>query len=326
VKAGKYTDKLDRKLLSCGFEVNLRRLEFTLTRKCNSQCIHCQANASPLENNVMEVKDAHSYLEETVAVSNLQSFMVFGGEPMLYPERVIAILDKAHQLGIPKIEMITNGVWGKSKEQARKWAMKLKAAGLDDVNVSVDAFHVQFTPVEYPQNAASALLEAGVEDVKWNVAVVESIGAENEYDTTTSGILKKLEPVGIDASFVRIIPVGRATQNLYRFFQHKPLRGTCEGEPIIGNPLKNPDSICVEPSGSVDVCWNLSVGNAKETSLSRIIREYDWRKIPVIKTLAEDGPMGLMRLPWTKGFQFQEDNYIDKCHLCLEIRKTLKTH
>ena len=177
-----------------GFQVHLKRLEFTLTRKCNSQCIHCQANASQLEHDVMEVKDACGYLEEAVSVSNLQSFMVFGGEPMLYPERVIAILDKARQLGIPKIEMITNGVWGRSKEQARKLAVRLKAAGLNEVNVSADAFHARYMAVEGPQNAASALLEAGVENVRWNVAVIESIDAENEYDSATRIFTDKSAP------------------------------------------------------------------------------------------------------------------------------------
>jgi MoaA/NifB/PqqE/SkfB family radical SAM enzyme len=271
----------------------------------------------------MDVKDAHNYLAEASTVSNLESFMVFGGEPMLYPERAIAIFEKAHQLGIPRIDMITNGVWGKDKEKAGEWAEKLKAAGLNKVNMSVDAFHVQHIPIEYPQNAALALLKAGVEGIKWNVAVVESIDAENEYDKKTRQILKKLEPVGLDANFVRIMPVGRAAQNLRGYFQHTPLDGPCEGEPLIGNTLIDPNSICVEPSGSVDVCFHLAIGNAKETPLSRIISEYDWRKSLTIRTLVEEGPTGLLKLPEARGYKFQENDYISKCHLCTEIRKAL---
>jgi molybdenum cofactor biosynthesis enzyme MoaA len=209
--------------------MNLHRLEFTLTTKCNSQCIHCQADASPLKNDVMDVSDAHNYLAEATAVSDIESFMVFGGEPMLYPERTIAIINKANKLGIPKIDLITNGVWGKNKENAEKLARKLKTAGLNKVNVSVDAFHAPFTPIECPRNAASALLKAGVHDVKWNVAVVESIDAENEYDRKTRQILKMLEPTGINTSFVKVTPVGRALQNLRRFFPQEPLNGPCEG-------------------------------------------------------------------------------------------------
>jgi MoaA/NifB/PqqE/SkfB family radical SAM enzyme len=308
----------------CGFEVNLRRLELTLTTKCNSQCIHCQADASPLKNEGMDVKDAHNYLAEATAVSNLESFMVFGGEPMLYPERAIAILEKAHQLGIPRIDMITNGVWGKDKGNAREWAEKLKAAGLNKVDVSVDAFHAQYTPVEYPRNAALALLMAGVEGIKWNVAVVESIDAENKYDKKTKQVLKKLEPIGLDAHFVKIMPVGRAAQNLRECFQHTSLDGPCEGEPLIGNRLTDPDSVCIEPSGSVDVCFHLAIGNAKEAPLSRIIREYDWRKNSTIRTLVEEGPKALLKLPKAHSYKFRENDYVNKCHLCTEIRRVLK--
>jgi len=308
-------------IVFCGSKVNLRRLEFTLTTQCNSQCIHCQAEASPLRKDVMNVKNAHNYLMEATAVSNLESFMVFGGEPMLYPERAIAIFEKAKQLGIPKIEMITNGFWGGDKERARRLAERLKAAGLNEVNVSVDAFHVQHIPVECPWNAAVSLLNAGIDSVKWNVAVVESIDAENKYDKRTRQILEKLEPTGIPINFVKIIPAGRAVENLYEFFEHEPLHGPCICDPILGNPLKNPESICIEPSGEVDVCWHLSIGNAKKTPLSRIIRKYDWHKSPVIKILVEDGPAGLLNLVEARDFEFQESCFINKCHMCMEIRK-----
>jgi MoaA/NifB/PqqE/SkfB family radical SAM enzyme len=271
----------------------------------------------------MDVKNAYDYLSEVAAVSNLESFMAFGGEPMLYPELAVAVFKKAHQLGIPSIDMITNGVWGKDRKSAQKWAEKLKAAGLNKVNMSVDAFHAQHIPIEYPQNAALALLKAGVEDINWNVAVIESINAENEYDKKTKQILKTLEPIGIDVHIVKIMPVGRALQNLYKFFQHAPLYGPCEGEPIIGNPLTNPDSICIEPSGAVNICWKLAIGNAKETPLSQIISEYDWQEIPLIRTLVKEGPIGLQKLPEAHAYTFQENHYINKCHLCIEIRKTL---
>ncbi|MDI6847101.1 MAG: radical SAM protein [Candidatus Bathyarchaeia archaeon] len=244
--------------------MDLRRLEFTLTTKCDSQCIHCQADASPLRNDVMEVKDAHNYLAEATAVSKIESFMVFGGEPMLYPKRVIAAIKKAHQLRIPKIEMITNGVWGRNKENAKKLAVKLKTAGLNTINISVDVFHLQYIPLEYPRNVALASLKAGIEKIAWNVAVIESINATNEYDKKTAQILETLQPMGLDVGTVKIVPAGRAIQNLRRYFQPTSLNGPCEGEPLTGETLANPKSICIEPSGTVNICWNLAIGNARQ--------------------------------------------------------------
>lgn len=245
---------------------------------------------------------------------------------MLYPERAVAIFRKAHLLGIPQISTITNGFWGRNKENAEKLATELKEAGLNKVNMSVDSFHLRYMPLEWPKNAAMALLKAGIENVKWNVSVIESIDAENQYDKETRELLKKLEPVGISANVVKIAPMGRAVKNLREFFHPTSLDGPCEGEPIPGeysSTLTNPETICIEPSGSVDICTHLSIGNAKQTPLSKIINEYNWQQNPIIKTLVEKGPKGLLNFPETSGYKFQENQYLNKCHLCTEIRKTL---
>lgn len=304
--------------------MDLQRLEFTLTTKCNSQCIHCQAEASPFRNDVMKVKDAHNYLDEATAVSNIESFMVFGGEPMLYPKRAIAIFRKAHQLRVSEIEIITNGIWGKNEATAEKLARKLKVAGLNTMNISVDAFHLPHIPLDCPRNVALASLKVGIERITWNVAVIESRDATNEYDRKTDQILKMLEPIGLEAHVFKIVPMGRAIQNLHQYFKPTSPYGPCEGEPLTGNTLTNPESLCIEPLGSVNICWNLAIGNAKQKSLSQMISEYDWRENLTIKTLVEEGPTALLKLPEVRRCQFQVDSYINKCHLCIEIRKSLK--
>jgi len=307
----------------CVSELNIKRLEFTLTTKCNSECIYCQAEASPLKNEVMDVEDAYNYLTETGTVSKLESFMVFGGEPMLFPSRTLSIIDRARELKIPKIEMLTNGIWGKSPRRAQDLALGLKRSGLNDLGISVDAFHLQFIPLEYPRNAALASVRAGIEEVAWNVAVVESLTSKNKYDRKTARILKSLKPVGMEAHVHRVIPVGRAASNLKQYIKKESLEGPCIGDPILENTLTSPECITIEPSGRVDICWNLTIGNAKEKPLSQIIREYSWQENPIIRTLVEEGPMSLVRKAEGSKFRFQEDQYLNKCHLCIEIRKAV---
>ena len=308
---------------TCASELNIKRLEFTLTTKCNSECIYCQAEASQHKNEVMDVEDAHNYLTETCRVSKLESFMVFGGEPMLFPSRAFSILDRARELNIPKIDMLTNGIWGKSPRRAKDLALRLKQSGLNTLGVSVDAFHLQFIPLEYPRNAALASVRAGIEQVNWNVAVVESLNGKNKYDRETARILKTLNPVGIEAHIHKVLPVGRAIINLKQYVKKESLQGPCTSDPILENTLTHPECITIEPSGRVDICWNLAIGNAKEKLLSQIIREYSWQENPTIRTLVEEGPMGLVRKAKASGFQFQEDHYLNKCHLCIEIRKAM---
>lgn len=305
-------------------DLDLKRLEFTLTTKCNSECIYCQADASPLRKEVMEVEEAHNYLTDASGVSILESFMVFGGEPVLFSDRAISIFEKAHQLSIPKIEMLTNGFWGRNKKKADELTIRLKSSGLNCLGISVDAFHQQFIPLQYPKNAAMAAIDAGIEQVTWNVAVIESLNGRNKYDRETALILEALKPLRIDAHIHKVLPVGRAAKNLWRYFKPETLDGPCVTDPILENNLTNPQSITVEPSGEVDICWNLTIGNAKEKPLSRIIYEYDWRKNPIVRILVEEGPIGLAKNARGINFQPQKRRFINKCDLCIEIRRVLK--
>jgi len=274
-------------------------------------------------NEVMDVRDAHTYLDETAKAANLESFLAFGGEPMLYTARTIAIFKKAQQMRIPVIEMLTNGTWGRNKKRAEALTKKLKDAGLNNLGISVDAFHLEYIPLEYPRNAAQASLKAGIEKVAWNVAVLQSLNAENHYDKTTAHILKELEPVGIEAHVHKVAAAGRALETIPQCFQKTALEGPCEGETPMENTLTNPKSLTIEPSDAVEICWHLSIGNAKETPLSRIIGEYDWQKNPTIKILAEQGPIGLLEKVKPAVGTFNKDLYVNKCHLCVEIRKRL---
>jgi len=271
----------------------------------------------------MNIEDAHNYLVEAASVSNLESFMVFGGEPMLFPNRAISACKKAHQLGIPRIEMLTNGVWGKNRRRALELASRLKRSGLNALGISVDAFHLQFIPLEYPRNAALASVQAGIEQVTWNVAVLESLNGKNRYDRKTSEILESLKPMEIEAHIHRVIPVGRATRNLRKYLKQEPLQGPCSGDPILENALTSSESVTIEPSGEVDICWNLAIGNAKKKPLGKIIQEYQWQESPIIRTLVEEGPTGLIKDAEKRGFRFQEAHYINKCHLCIEVRKVI---
>lgn len=303
--------------------MNVRRLEFTLTTKCNSQCIYCQADASPLKTEVMSFEDIRHYLDEAVSLSNLESFMVFGGEPMLFPDRAISAFEKAHKQNVPKVSMLTNGVWGKTEQKAKELACRMKKSGLDILGISVDAFHSQSIPLGYPKRAALASIHAGISKITWNVAVVESLTGKNKYDRKTAKIMKLLEPVGIEAHVHKVLPVGRAARNLRRYLKRESLEGPCVGDPILENSLTSPECITIEPSGEVNICWNLAIGNAKQKPLNQLVRDYEWKRNSMIRTLVEEGPMGLVKDARRKGFRFRSAQYVNKCHLCIEVRRIL---
>lgn len=207
---------------------SVKRLEFVLTEKCNSRCAHCQGVHSPESEGVMEIEDGLDYLEETTSVTELDSFMIFGGESMLYPERTITLFQRASELGIPEIELITNGFWGKDRERAMTLALRLKEAGVTDVLISVDSSHLPHIPSDGPRNAAEASLHAGISKVRWNVAVLESIDAENEYDVQARQIVESLQPLGIEN-----IPTYIGNDETFPFEKGDEVVVRIEGEKLI---------------------------------------------------------------------------------------------
>jgi len=269
----------------------------------------------------MDIEDGLNYLEETASVAKLDSFMIFGGESMLYPERTIKLFQRAKELGIPEIELITNGFWGKNPEKAKTLTSKLKEAGVTDILISVDAFHLPYIPLDGSHNSAIASLEAGIKRVRWNVAILESIDAPNRYDKQTKEILKILAPLNLEIHFNKVWPQGRAIKNLKNFFPKQSLKDDC---PEKETTLVNPNCISLDPAGWASICWNMAIGNAKKVPLSKLLTRYNWKKHPIIKTLVEKGPLGLIDLPESEGFDFQGEKYVDKCHLCNNLRKLMR--
>lgn len=74
--------------------------------------------------------------------------MTFGGEPLLHPEVVCKIHMAAREIAIPKRQLITNGFFSRDIENIHDIAKKLVKSGVNDILLSVDAFHQETIPLE----------------------------------------------------------------------------------------------------------------------------------------------------------------------------------
>ena len=71
--------------------------------------------------------------------------------------------------------------------------------------------------------------------------------------------------------------------------------------------------------GNVQICQGISIGNFNRTSLSEIIQNYDPRNHPICNSLFQGGPARLV-----KDLNLEhETQYVDECHLCYLMRKSL---
>lgn len=304
--------------------MELRGISLFLTYKCNARCMHCGFNSSPKKKGVMEPRDAESYFKELK--DHPLKWVYIGEEAFLYYDRLLEIVRLAKSVLDVPVLLGTNGFWGRSKEVAREKLMKLKDAGLTHFEVYVDGFRQKYVPIEFVRNALDAAKELGFESVSAHVTFLESEDASNEFDVATRGILKKRDVSDIETHTGRPQMIGRAAETLA---QYLPRRGIpqkkCEPPYWVGKDLKNPTGIVIEPFGWITFCPGISIGNAKEKNLSKIVEEYDHSAHPIIKVLADEGPKGLLELAKRRGF-ISEEGYVDECHLCYELRKYLRTH
>ena len=304
--------------------LKIRRIEFLVTYLCNGKCVHCYATKYR--------EGLPKHIDKTLAIDivkkvsknyDVESVMTFGGEPLLFPEIVYSIHKEATQSGIPKREIITNGYWSKDMEKIRRIARNLAECGVNDVHVSVDAFHQEHIPLKIVRKVVEACLEVGIEDIAWNPCWVISQEDDNMYNRKTKSVLKELNDLPVRLSKGNILePKGLSLINLSVFLPQKekiPV-GECGDIPFT-EPLDSLTSISIEPDGRVAVCYDFHIGNAHKKDILDILENYNPYKIPEMKAIIEKGMNGLVEWAKKKGVKSNPIGYYSICHMCTDLRR-----
>ena len=309
--------------------INLNRLEYIVTYQCSSNCRHCYAtgepSGSPTNINHIDAHLAVHVLREIGKKYALTSVMTFGGEPLLYPQVVCAIHQEAQALDIPHRSVITNGYWTKDEDKTQAIARSLARSGVNQVSISVDAFHQEHVPLERVKRSAQVLWDAGIRDIQWNPCWLVSERDANEYNLTTRAILDELEgflPIKIDRGNV-VEPQGKALVNLGAYFQPAfdwP-RTSCQEIPYMDR-LDDIRCLCVEPNGDIPVCGFL-IGNAARDDINDILEHYDPYQDAYLKLILEQGIEGVVRQARSLGLELRENGYYSICDLCTSLGREL---
>jgi len=150
---------------------------------------------------------------------------------------------------------------------------------------------------------------------------------ENSDNLYTKEIVAQLGNLeGIELYEGEPLYIGRAAKFLSQKVRQKSRipRDRCEGIWAAGT-LENPEGVDIDQYGEVTLCPGISIGNAKRTNLSQIIKHYSYRKHPIIAKIVEHGPYGLIDLVKNKE-SIYSSRYANACHLCYEIRKMLRPY
>ena len=229
------------------FLQNLKRLEFLITFACTGQCKHCSEGEHAHAGEFLRGDIAAEMVRKVAENYSIDSLMTFGGEPLLYPEVVCKIHAAASDAGIPQRQVITNGFFSKDEDKIRSVAENLAASGVNDLLLSVDAFHQETIPLEPVLTFAKAVIDAKIPNFRVHPAWLVGEDADNPYNNKTREILVVFNAIGIPTSSGNVVfPSGNALKYLGEYFDMS--------KPHVSPYAENPSditAICVVPNGEI---------------------------------------------------------------------------
>ena len=305
--------------------LDVRRIEFVVTYRCNSHCRHCQVEDVRRQSDpaVVDRDVAVDVVRKVTQVYNLSSIMTFGGEPLLYPEVVCAIHETAKACGIPHRSVITNAGTPRSESGAQGVARRLAESGVTGIWISADAFHQAHIPQEVVARNVRAYADAGIPRLVWNPCWVVSAEDDNPHNRRTREILNALAHLPVEVGDGNVVqPDGNARNWLGPYMPPRIATpaGSCEDVPY-GTRLDEIGCIGIEPDGGISVCRDLTIGNAAEDDILEVLDRYDPHAIPEAKAILEGGVTALAELCRKRGIDPNPEGYYSICDMCTSLRR-----
>ena len=242
---------------------NLNKVEFVVSYACTGKCKHCAEGDHELCGERIDPIIAADAVRKISAEYDIKTVMAFGGEPLLYTDAVYAIMTAAKECGAPCRQIITNGYFSKNPEKISEVAERLAECGVNDLLLSVDAFHQETIPLDIVRKFALEAKKFGI-PMRLSPAWLVSVTDDNPYNQKTREILDDLADLEIPMGEGNVIfPSGNARKYLAEYFT-----GAIPKNPYVEDPK---DVHCVSFSPNGDVLGD----NAYSRDIMEIIEDYE---------------------------------------------------
>ena len=245
---------------------NLKKIEFVVTLACTGHCKHCQ-NGDPIQSSGhLDSHLATKLIQEVTSHYPIKTVMTFGGESLLYPEVVYQIHQAATECGVPKRQLITNGFFTKDEKKIEAVTKELQKAGVNEILLSVDAFHQEYIPVEPVLTFAKCAKALGIQ-IYLQPAWLESRDSDNIYNQKTKEVLALFDGLEIETKEGDVIfPYGNAAKYLKEYFTNLDAPSPYEDDPY------DIQTLSISPNGEV------LDGNLHDQSILEIMKNYQPNK------------------------------------------------
>ena len=241
---------------------NLNKIEFVVTDVCTGRCKHCSEGEHSSCGEYIDSQIAADAVRKISAEYDIKTVMTFGGEPLLHTAAVYEIMTVAKELNIPRRQLITNGYFSNDADKIREVAEQLAACGVNDLLLSVDAFHQETIPLETVKAFAAAAKTCGI-PIRLQPAWLKSAVDDNPYNIKTREILDSFADLEIREGEGNVVfPEGNALKYLAEYFTD-----TLPKNPYAEDPH---DVRCVSFSANGDVLNS----NVYKRDIMEIIKDY----------------------------------------------------
>jgi len=292
-----------------------------LTYKCNAKCEFCYYNCSPEKNGLMSVDVAISAWQSLkVLAGDKTRVHITGGEPFLYWDRLVEILQEGKIQELGPLDMVeTNGFWATDEKIVRERLKILDELGIHRLKISCDPFHQEYVDIEPVKRLAGIAKELLGEKrvlVHWEKYLdspVEMRGLlQDELNRQYSSAFKDYP-----CRFT-----GRAAVKLAELVAKDTVEQIAQAN--CKEAFLSAKGIHIDPFGNVfsGTCSGIIIGNINQSPLENIWRQFHPAKSEFIDTLFNVGPFGLLDRVTKLGYK-KAKGYAGKCHLCTGIRQFL---
>ena len=241
---------------------DLEKIEFVITNACTGRCKHCSEGDHAAQGERIDPTVAADVVRKVTKEYDIKTVMAFGGEPLLYPDAVYSIISAARESGVSHRQVITNGFFSRNEEKIAEVVKNLAGCGVNDLLLSVDAFHQETIPLSGVMVFAKCAVDHGI-PIRLSPAWLVSREHDNPYNNATRNIISEFAPLGIPQGLGNVIfPEGNAKWHLAEYFTT-----SAPENPYIDDPC-NVKCLSFSPNG--DILHT----NIYKTDILKILDEY----------------------------------------------------
>ncbi|WP_457626258.1 GTP 3',8-cyclase MoaA [Persephonella sp.] len=179
-------------------------LRVSVTDKCNLKCFYCRPDNSEFvpHDEILRYEEI-ARLVRAMTKYGLRKVRITGGEPLVRPqlEELVKMLKSIPQIN--DISMTTNAI------TLSKHAEKLRKAGLDRLNISIDSlkpdlfYQITKGRLEDVLEGIRISKELGYDPIKVNAVIVKGLNEDEALDFVEFGAA-----YGVEVRFIEMMPIG----------------------------------------------------------------------------------------------------------------------